>query len=192
MVSGDRKAGVSVSRVREAGEVVRPPIFTTCPRSAVLPLVNGRGRPCNRVGPGESSAIVKTVLLLLLVLCCVALAGCSQAVTSAPGSSPTPTLVQPTTGSSLAQVGLTHDPASRIWLPSGTTLTYTADQPNLLIAVGTLAQADQVQSYLRQTLPGLGWQIDQDAPGGLLFHDGQWHGAYALGTTSWALTVRND
>jgi hypothetical protein len=92
----------------------------------------------------------------------------------------------------LAEAGLTHGPGDSIWLPDGTELTYLADQPNALIVTGTLAQADAVQRYLSQTLPGLGWTITDQADGGILFQRGEWHGAYAVGHDSWALTVRDD
>jgi len=105
---------------------------------------------------------------------------------------PTPQVSTPSQGSSLATVGITNSMAERVWLPAGTELTYTADQPNLLIAIGVLGQADQVQDYLRQTLPGLGWTITADEPGGLIFEQSDWHGGYAVGADSWALTVRDD
>lgn len=122
--------------------------------------------------------------------CCMALSACSSAPIDYPG--PTPQVTTPAQGASLSGWGLTHEPAERIWLPSGTTLTYTADQPNLLIAVGVLAEAEEVEYYLRQSLPGLGWEITSEAEGAVMFASGAWHGAYVRGEDSWALTVRND
>ncbi|MCL2736206.1 MAG: hypothetical protein FWD75_06195 [Propionibacteriaceae bacterium] len=128
---------------------------------------------------------------LCAVVVCLGMAGCS-AVPVGIQDTPSVAVVTPQEGQSLAQRGFTHPPADQIWLPSSTILTYTADQPNLLIGVGPADQSDTVQEFLRETLPGLGWQITADAPGGLLFERGAWHGAYALGDTSWALTVRDD
>lgn len=128
----------------------------------------------------------------VVLLACLLLAGCSAAPDN-PAPTPTvSTVVTPSSGQPLTAWGFTHEPADLIWLPGSVSLTYTADQPNLLIAAGTAAQADLVQSYLRTTLPGLGWRITADAAGGLLFEQGEWRGAYALGSNSWALTVRND
>ncbi|MDR0285147.1 MAG: hypothetical protein LBI33_09700 [Propionibacteriaceae bacterium] len=131
------------------------------------------------------AAVVVGVLLL---------AGC----TASANTGPTPTtpaatgMATPTPPvRSLADLGYTHTPANRIWLPA-VALTYTADQPNALIAVGGVAQAGAVEDCLRTTLPSLGWTITADAPGALLFEDAEWHGAYVVGTDTWALTVRND
>ena len=125
---------------------------------------------------------------------CLLLAGCSAASNGTFGTAqpPTPAVVTPSSGRSLADVGFENGAAPLVWLPVGTQVTYTADQPNLLIVTGTSSQASQVEEYLRQTLPGLGWRITAEADGGLMFEQGEWHGAYALGTDSWALTVRND
>jgi len=133
------------------------------------------------------------VATMVAGLALVTLAGCAAAVPPTP--SPTPVasaIVTPDQGQSLAALGFTNGPAALIWLPTGVQLTYTADQPNALIAAGDSSQAGAVQDYLRQTLPGLGWQITADADGGLMFQQGNWQGAYALGTDSWALTVRDD
>jgi len=134
-----------------------------------------------------------TTLLAWLAVVALAggVAGCSAAAGQA-GSTPSPSVSVPDHGRSLAGLGLTNGPGDDIWLPAGVTLTYTADQPNLLIVVGPSAQASVVQAYLVQTLPGLGWTITGNAPGGVTFQNGVWRGAYALGTDSWALTVRDD
>ena len=129
-----------------------------------------------------------------LALGLIHLTGCSAAVVDDEPSPPTlpPILATPTSGRSLAALGYTHEPADRIWLPFGVTVTYTADQPNTLIAVGEGSEATTVELYLRETLPGLGWTITDQAAGGLLFEMPPWQGAYAQGTDTWALTVRND
>lgn len=136
---------------------------------------------------GGTVAIRKAVLALVG---CLALAGCSAANFGT--EIPTPTVIIPSQGQSLSEAGFTNGPGDLVWLPQGIRLEYAADQPNLLIAVGDSSQAPEVEDYLRQTLPGLGWRITADAGGGLMFEQGEWHGAYALGTDSWALTVRND
>jgi len=136
--------------------------------------------------------VVTTILAWVVVGALASgVSGCSQASGQA-GSTPSTPVVLPDHGRSLSQLGLANGPANDIWLPAGVTLTYTADQPNLLIVVGPAAQASDVQEYLTQTLPGLGWAITGNAPGGVTFQDGPWRGAYALGTDSWALTVRDD
>ena len=131
---------------------------------------------------------------ILVAAACLLLTGCGAANTGIeePSRIETPAFATPNQGRSLSSVGFTNGAASLVWLPSGTRLTYTADQPNLLIVTGDSSQADQVEDYLRQTLPGLGWRITAESDGGLLFDQGEWHGAYALGQDSWALTVRND
>jgi len=131
-----------------------------------------------------------TAVVALAVL--MGVSGCA-AGTNPPTPTPTPTtLVTPTTGRSLASAGFSNAIAERIWLPLGTKLTLTADQPNLITVVGDLDQADGVQAYLAQTLPGLGWTITAQGDGGLVFSQGVWQGGYARGTTNWGLTVRND
>ena len=131
---------------------------------------------------------------ILVAAGCLLLAGCSAASTGTFGTAqpPTPAVVTPSSGRSLSDVGFTNGAARLVWLPVGTEVTYTADQPNLLIVTGDSSQASNVEDYLRQTLPGLGWRITAEADGGLMFTQAEWHGAYALGTDTWALTVRND
>ena len=131
---------------------------------------------------------------ILVAAGCLLLAGCSAASNGTFGTAepPIPAVVTPSQGRSLSDAGFANGAAPLVWLPTGTRLTYTADQPNLLIVTGESSQASQVEEYLRQTLPGLGWRITAEADGGLMFTQGEWHGAYALGTDSWALTVRND
>lgn len=124
----------------------------------------------------------------------ISLTGCAAAtvVGSATATASPTALVTPTTGRSLASAGFTNAIAQRLWLPTGTVLTLTADQPNLVTVVGDLDQADTVQAYLAQTLPGLGWTITARGDGGLVFTQGVWQGGYARGSTNWALTVRDD
>ena len=133
---------------------------------------------------------------ILTVAGCFLLAGCSIASTGT-GETPTgsevaPVISTPSSGRSLSNLGFTNGAAPLVWLPTGIQVTYTADQPNLLIVTGVAAQAAQVEAYLRQTLPGLGWHITAEADGGLMFDQAEWHGAYVLGEDTWALTVRND
>jgi len=128
---------------------------------------------------------------ILALLGCLLLAGCSS-TTIIIEETPSPVISTPAQGRSLSDVGFTHEPAELLWLPTGIRLTYTADRPNLLTVTGLSTQADQVEEYLRQNLPLLGWRITADADGGLLFEQGEWQGAYVVGEDSWALTVRND
>ena len=128
-----------------------------------------------------------------VVLVATALAGCSAAPTgTTETSAPAPPIVTPSQGQPLSALGLAQGPAGLIWLPAGVPLTYTADQPNLVIAAGPAAQASQVEDYLRLTLPGLGWRITADGGGALTFEQGEWHGGFVTGQVSWALTARND
>ena len=120
------------------------------------------------------------------------LAGCAAGQSGLATSAPPPTPTTPDQGQSLSALGFTNGPAELIWLPRDVRITYGADQPNALIASGDAAQGPLVEDFLRLTLPGLGWRITADADGGLLFQQGEWQGAYALGGDSWALTVRND
>ena len=120
------------------------------------------------------------------------LTGCSAAVDLEPLEPTAVEVVTPGQGRSLASLGFECPVAESVWLPGGTVLTYTADQPNVVIVAGQAEQAESVQEYLRETLPGLGWRITSESEGGLLFENDEWHGAYALGEDSWALTARND
>ena len=123
--------------------------------------------------------------------CVLALVGCSASVTVDPPT-PTPDITTPAQGSPLSAWGLTHYPSELIWLPTGVRLTYQADQPNLLNAVGLASQSDLVQTYLSHSLEPLGWQITDEVDGGLMFEQGQWRGGFVRGQDTWALTVRND
>ncbi len=136
----------------------------------------------------------RTLVRAGLLACAMALSGCSvDPPVGSVTASPTDWRSQlPTTGRSLASAGFENEIADRIWLPDGTRLTYRADQPNLVIASGEADQADEVQNYLEETLPGLGWQITGRGDGGLTFVMGDWRGGYARGDQSWALTARND
>ncbi len=140
--------------------------------------------------------MIRKSLAALIVAALVALGGCSASPAGGGQSSPVPVPVPatatPAQGRSLAQLGLTEGPSDLIWLPDQVLVTYQAQQPNLLIVSGGIAQADLVEDYLRSTLPALGWRITADAPGGLLFEQGAWHGGFAAGDQDWALTVRDD
>ena len=132
-------------------------------------------------------------IVVLVAAGCLLLTGCSAASTEVADVSTAPAPVAtPSSGRSLSDVGFTNGSAPLVWLPTGISLTYTADQPNVLIVTGDASQAPQVEDYLRQTLPGLGWRITAESAGGLMFTQGEWHGAYVLGGDTWALTVRND
>ena len=130
--------------------------------------------------------------LVVALLGCLMLAGCSVTIPPEESPSVTTPVITPSQGRPLERWGFTHHPASLVWLPSGTTLTYTADQPNLLIAVGSISQAPGVEAYLRETLPGLGWEITSETDGAVIFVGMGWQGAYVQGVDYWALTVRND
>lgn len=129
--------------------------------------------------------------VVIAVIACLALAGCSAGGIS-PEPTPTPVVVTPDTGGPLTGRGYHNYPAGLVWLPDGVSLTYTADQPNVLIAMGPIGEARAVQDYLTATLPGLGWRITATADDALMFTQGQWRGAFVRGVDSWALTVRDD
>jgi len=127
-----------------------------------------------------------------VVLVVMALTGCSATTTAPPTPAPTPVVVTPSQGRPLSAWGPTQGPSDLIWLPGEAAVTYTADQPNLVIASGPADQAGLVGDYLRRTLPGLGWEITADANGALMFEQGEWQGAFVTGEDTWALTARND
>ena len=138
-------------------------------------------------------------MMIRIVVCVVF--GCLVFSSCAAGYSEYPSTVDPSTpastkipssGESLASIGFTHEPASQIWLPTRIRLTYAADQENLLIVTGTMSEASVVEAYLKETLPGLGWEITSESDGALMFTQDSWHGAYVEGDQSWALTIRND
>jgi len=105
---------------------------------------------------------------------------------------PQPEITLPSEGRCLADMGFTNPAAEFIWLPPGLSISYRADQPNLLTIAGPADQSSVIEDYLHQTLPGLGWQITSRGDGGLLFERGQWHAGFAVGVDNWALTARND
>ncbi|MCL1907378.1 MAG: hypothetical protein FWG08_05635 [Propionibacteriaceae bacterium] len=127
---------------------------------------------------------------LIALVASVCLAGCGAQDWKQ--QSPIVEVTYPDEGQSVEQWEVNNPATLEIWLPDHITLTYTAHQENLLIIVGIIDEAEVVEEYLQSSLPGLGWTITAQGAGGLMFDYGDWQGGFAVGNTSWALTVRND
>jgi hypothetical protein len=120
------------------------------------------------------------------------LAGCTVQPPTA-GPTPLPPAPSPAeAGVCLNQLGFTTGPADRLCLPPGVGLTSRYDADRTLIALGAAADGPAVLTYLQATLPGLGWDITGTGPTGLTFRLGEWSGSFALGDTTWGLTVRAE
>ncbi|WP_022910807.1 hypothetical protein [Aestuariimicrobium kwangyangense] len=109
----------------------------------------------------------------------------SSAVSPVPG---TPSAT-PTTGVTLASMGLVHGPRT-ITLPTGLVPVRTIDQPNVVTLILRAANSARVQTHLEQTLPVSGFTVDARSADSLVFHDATWDGAWTSSAELAGLTFR--
>ncbi|MGO4956002.1 hypothetical protein ACTQ49_01795 [Luteococcus sp. Sow4_B9] len=128
--------------------------------------------------------------LVPLAIAGLLLAGCS----SSPGASaPSPSLSAvsaPAGGAALRQLGLVHGPQD-FWLPAQIEVTSQIDQPNVVTLTMPTAQRALLVGWLQQELPP-GWTVDGASDDSVLFHGGQWQGAFTCSTTTCAVTLRHQ
>jgi hypothetical protein len=134
-------------------------------------------------------------VLGLAALGLAGLAACAGAPAPSASSPAAPATVAPAPaepGQRLDQLGFSHGPAARLYLPKGASVTYAYDAEKTLIVLGPADQGPAVAAYLADTLPGLGWTVTAAAADALRFDDGTWQGSFVIGQTEWGLTVRAE
>ena len=135
-----------------------------------------------------SAGLALTVLL--------ALAGCSAGTplpaASSPAPSAEPSVVAPADGVSLAALGLTHGPVSRVFLPATVQASTRVDQANNVTLVIQRPAADELAGYLRRTLPASGFTVTADNPATttLTFAGFGWTGTFTGDAAASALLLR--
>ncbi len=77
-------------------------------------------------------------------------------------------------------------------VPSGSVISERVDQENTVVAVFTSPGGRDVATYLREALPGQGWEITADGNDSLLFERGEEYGAFTVAGEYAALSVRWD
>jgi len=142
------------------------------------------------MGRVEFHAVIRR---LLAVACCVAVVGCSAAPPEPPASAPTPSVVAtlPSDGVLLSSLGYSYAPQG-FSVPSGSIIAERVDQENTVVAVFTAPSGLDVAAYLRDTLPGQGWEITEDGNNSLLFERGEEFGAFTVTGAYASLAIRWD
>ncbi|MGV8845687.1 hypothetical protein [Tessaracoccus sp.] len=130
---------------------------------------------------------------LLALVCCLAVVGCSAAPPQPPPPTPTPTAVATVRGDGvlLSRLGFGFAP-SDFSVPGTSEITERVDQENTVVAVFTAPSGLEIASYLRDTLPGQGWNITADENNSLLFERGVERGAFTVTGALAALSLRWD
>ncbi len=106
-----------------------------------------------------------------------------------PSTSSVPTV--PGDGVLLSSLGYSNAPDD-FSVPVGSTITERVDQENTVVAVLTAPSGLDIAAYLRETLPGRGWEITADGNNSLLFERGEEYGAFTVTGAYAALSIRWD
>lgn len=128
-----------------------------------------------------------TGLLALLVL-----TGCSAAPLPQPEPSPLVSIsAAPEDGVLLSALGFEHAPAG-LSIPRGSIVAERTDNANNITVVFSSPTGVEIASYLRRSLPELGFVITADKDNSLLFEGGPYQGAFTASGPLSALTLRTD
>lgn len=125
------------------------------------------------------------------VLACalLALSGCSAAPSSEATSAPAVSVrTRPADMRTLAELGLVNGPVN-FWLPGDKAIHSRIDQPNVVTLTYSVDNGTTLASHLSSQLGTMGWTIDADRNGSLLFHADGWRGAFTTPTTGEKATV---
>ncbi len=128
----------------------------------------GRVIVTSRASASRAAAAVLTCALL-------ALSGCSAAPSSEATSAP-------------AELGLVNGPVN-FWLPGDKAIRSRIDQPNVVTLTYSADNGAALATHLSSQLGTMGWTIDADRNGSLLFHTDGWRGAFTTPTTGEKATV---
>lgn len=120
----------------------------------------------------------------------VALTGCGAAPIEPPVT-PQPSVSVPAGGISLRELGFRHGPAG-LSVPATAEISERIDQGNNVTLVFTEPAGEELLEYFRNALPELGFTIDEDANGSMLFHSEAWQGAFTSTDEVSALSLRTD
>ena len=97
----------------------------------------------------------------------------------------------PSDGVLLSSLGYEYAPAG-FSVPSDSIIAERVDQENTVVAVFTAPSGENVAGYLREALPGQGWEITADGNDSLLFERGEEYGAFTVTGENAALSLRWD
>lgn len=132
--------------------------------------------------------------LVVLLAAALALTGCSAAA-SPSEPEPVAPAVQVTTapddGVLLTSLGFANAPAG-FSVPRGTVIADRIDATNNVTLMVTQPDGEELASYLRENLAGMGFQITADGGGSLLFESGTHSGAFTVTDSLSALSLRTD
>ena len=134
----------------------------------------------------------------LVLAALVALTGCSAGPPLPAGTTPTPTpsvqpsVVAPADGVSLASLGFTNGPVTRVFLPLDVQASARVDQPNNVTLVMRQPPPAELAAYLRRTLPANGFTLTADdrATTTLTFAGFGWTGSFTGDAAASALLLR--
>ena len=132
--------------------------------------------------------------LLACTLAVGVLIGCGaapQGLKPAPTPSPTAEPTRPGGGVSLAELGFRNGPAD-IWLPEQVLIVERVDLANNVTVVMASPSGEELARWLREELPGAGYEITADGADSLLFSKEPWQGAFTVTGEYSALSLRTD
>lgn len=119
--------------------------------------------------------------------------GCSAAPPepSPPAPSTSAVATIPDDGVLLSSLGYSFAPEG-FSVPGTAIITDRVDQENTVVAVLSAPSGLEVAAYLRETLPGQGWEITADGKNSLLFERGDEYGAFTVTGAYASLAIRWD
>ena len=127
----------------------------------------------------------------------LAVSGCSTGASSEATSAPAVSVrTRPADMRTLAELGLVNGPVN-FWLPGDKAIRSRIDQPNVVTLTYSADNGAALATHLSSQLGTMGWTIDADRNGSLLFHTDGWRGAFTTPTpgekaTVAALTLRKE
>ena len=134
----------------------------------------------------------------LVLAALVALTGCSAGTPLPAETIPTPTgsvqpsVVTPADGVSLAALGFSNGPVTRVFLPLDVQISSRVDQTNNVTLVMRQPSPAELAGYLRRTLPANGFTLtaDERATTTLTFAGFGWTGTFTGDAAASALLLR--
>lgn len=127
-----------------------------------------------------------------VILLALGLTGCAAApIEPPPTPSTNPSVAVPEGGVSLRDLGFRHAPEG-LSVPADARISERIDQGNNVTVVFDQPSGDELIDYFRTALPELGFTIDEDANGAMLFHRDPWQGAFTSADGISALSLRTD
>ena len=130
----------------------------------------------------------------LALVAALTLTGCGAAQPVAPTPTPSPSITVsevPDGGVLLSSLGYSHAPQG-FSVPLHSVISDRIDAYNNVTAVFTAPPGQDIVTYLRANLAGMGFEITADRNQSMLFTDGHWQGAFTTSGSYAALSLRTD